>query len=218
MTHSNRWGPSGTTIAVAISLSVGLAATAIAADPSAKLSKAKVRAIANAEIDKRAPGLSVAHAATAAKADTAATAASATSATTATSAVSADNADKLDGFDSAAFVRSDICQPRTIVAFARFNPALMPAFPTYSTAGITFPANCEGGTVEASRLGLGSYRIRFNGVGATFTVCTSVQDGEPVAPRAISVGVISGGHLSVRQVDPSAGGIDADGKFVCVVV
>ena len=81
--------PSPAALVAAIALCFALASTSIAADPAAKLNKKKVAKIANKEIDKRAPGLSVEKAKTA---DSAKTAESATSAATAVSATSASQA------------------------------------------------------------------------------------------------------------------------------
>lgn len=61
-------------IVAALALTVALGGTAIAADPAAKINKAKVKTIAKKQINKLAPGLDVANAKTADTADTATTA------------------------------------------------------------------------------------------------------------------------------------------------
>jgi hypothetical protein len=57
--------PSPAMVVAAIALAFALAGTAVAADPAAKLSKSKVKTIANKQIKKAAPNLSVAKAKTA---------------------------------------------------------------------------------------------------------------------------------------------------------
>jgi hypothetical protein len=58
----NQGRPSPAMIVAAVALTFALAGTALAGPTATKLSKSKVRTIANKEIDKRAPGLSVAKA------------------------------------------------------------------------------------------------------------------------------------------------------------
>ena len=80
-------GPSPATLVAAIALTFALISTAFAADPVAKLNAKKVRKIAQSEIDKRAPGLSVANA---------------------TSATNAGNAANLGGYPPSAYAGSAI--------------------------------------------------------------------------------------------------------------
>lgn len=63
--------PSPALLVAMIALVAALAGTAIAANPAAKLNKAKVKTIADQQIAKAAPGLSVANATNATNADTA---------------------------------------------------------------------------------------------------------------------------------------------------
>ncbi len=63
--------PSPALLVAMIALVAALAGTAIAANPAAKLNKAKVKTIADQQIAKAAPGLSVANATNAKTADTA---------------------------------------------------------------------------------------------------------------------------------------------------
>jgi hypothetical protein len=188
--------PSAAWIVAAAALVLALASTAIAADPVAKLTKAKVRNIANKEIDRRAPGLSV---------------------DSASIAAFANDADTLDGVDSTGFVRAGGCARGKVLGFARFNGASISASPTYSTAGIQVPENCSGGTVEATRIAAGQYRIRFNGLDAVIAVCTSMQDGTSFPLHYVALGLIGPGHWQAEVVD-SFNDNYAEGKFGCVVV
>ncbi len=186
-------------IAAALALTFALGGTAIAADPLAKLTKAKVRAIAKKEIDKRAPGLSVSKAKSA---DTAAEAA---------------NAAKLGGINPSQFLRGDVCQQGTVLGFARFDPSAMVAEPTYSTSGVSVPRNCAGGTVEASRIQTGQYRIRFNGLGAAITICNVEADGDGAPPiTVIAPSLIALGHWRVHQFNAAVHSAE-DEMFACIV-
>jgi hypothetical protein len=212
--------PSIAWIVAAIAAVFALVSTSIAADPVAKLTKAKVKKIVNVEIGKRAPGLSVdkaKSAETATRATTAAAADTATTADSATTATSAATADTLDGLDSQAFLRAGLCARGKVLAFAYFDPAAMSAAPTYSTAGVTVPENCAGGTVEASRVGTGDVRIRFNGLNALLATCTAIDNAGDVqaAPRFISLSIIGSGHWRASIVDHANVGSNA--KFTCIV-
>lgn len=63
--------PSPAMIVAALALTVALGGTAIAADPAQKITKAKVKTIAQKQVNKLAPGLDVASAKQADEADTA---------------------------------------------------------------------------------------------------------------------------------------------------
>ena len=93
--------PSPALVIAVLALVAAIAGTAVAGPgaTTSKLTKKKVVNIADQEINKLAPGLSVAHANTA---DTA---------TNATAANNAGNADRLDDLDSTSFLRSDVAQP-----------------------------------------------------------------------------------------------------------
>jgi hypothetical protein len=194
MTVPTRRLPSPAILVAAIALTLALAGTSIAADPLAKLTKAKVRKIANKEIDKRAPGLSVDEA---------------------TFAITAGNSERLGNLDPSAFMRSSGCAPGKLRGRARFDPATMSSTP--STAGVTAPENCSGGTVEAERLGTGVYRIRFNGSDAAVAVCSDMGQGDgDFAITQVALSAIAPGHWRVQVYDP-VNGILADVAFACIV-
>jgi outer membrane protein assembly factor BamE (lipoprotein component of BamABCDE complex) len=153
--------------------------------------------LSNADIDNSSLA-----AATAKNADTAAQAAHATSATTATSA---GNADKLDNLDSSDFTRP-ACTSQTgalkgsvtIAASAGFSGSFTPV-PGY---------NCSGQSIEARRLSMGRYELRFNGSPATQAVATAIVAG--IKADMISVTNNGAGLFTVYVLDP----LPAPGAFV----
>ena len=84
--------PSPAMIVAMVALCFALVGTAVAQDPVGKITKAKVKSIAKKQINKAAPGLSVAKAVDADKAKEAEKAKTADTATTATNATNAVNA------------------------------------------------------------------------------------------------------------------------------
>jgi hypothetical protein len=82
------------------------------------------------------------------------------------------NADLLDGLSSSSFTQP-ACTSNTgaVKGFARI--AAKTSFPsTFTTTGVEFPYSCSGGTVEARRVHVGMYEIRFNGNGARLAIAT----------------------------------------------
>ena len=156
--------------------------------------------LTNADIDNR--NLS---ARTAVSADTATRATTATSANTANSATNADNAGKLDGLDSADFTRP-ACTSQTgalkgtvtIAASAAFSGTFTPV-PGY---------NCSGQSIEARRLSMGRYEVRFNGSPSTQAVATAIVTG--FKADMISVSNQGPGLFTVYVLDP----LPAPGAFV----
>ena len=136
---------------------------------------------------------------------TARTADSAARATTATSATSAGNADKLDGLDSTDFTRP-ACSSQTgaikgavtIAASAGFSGTFTPV-PGY---------NCSGQSIEARRLSMGRYEIRFNGSPVTQAVATAIVTS--IKADMVSVTNQSPGVFTIYVLDP----LPAPGSFV----
>jgi hypothetical protein len=130
---------------------------------------------------------------------------SATSATTATRATNASNADRLDGIDSTSFTRR-ACTSQTgaikgvvtIDASATFT-ATFAAVPGY---------NCSGQSIEARRLSMGRYEVRFNGSPVTQAVATAIVAG--FKADMVSVTNQSPGLFTVYVLDP----LPAPGAFV----
>jgi hypothetical protein len=156
--------------------------------------------LTNADIDNASLS-----AATAKSADTAARANTAASATTANSAKKADDAEKLDGLDSTDFTRP-ACTSQTgalkgtvtIAASAGFSGTFTPV-PGY---------NCSGQSIEARRLSMGRYEIRFNGSPATQAVATAIVSG--IKADMTSVSNSGPGLFTIYVLDP----LPAPGSFV----
>ena len=93
----------------------------------------------------------------------------AANATNAANATSAENATKFGGLERGSFVRRG-CTPETgqIKGIVTIT-----ASPTFSSTFTEVPGyNCSGQTIEARRLSMGRYEIRFNGSPATEAVGT----------------------------------------------
>ncbi len=159
--------------------------------------------LTNADIDNR--NLSAQTAQTAQSAQTAQTADTAARAATATSASNAANADKLDGLDSTDFTRP-ACTSKTGALKGSVTIAASAAFSgTFTTvAGY----NCSGQSIEARRLSMGRYEVRFNGSPATEAVATAIVTG--IKADMISVSNGGPGLFTVYVLDP----LPAPGAFV----
>jgi hypothetical protein len=150
--------------------------------------------LTNADIDNRAL-----RAASAASADTA------DSATRATNATNATNAGRLDNLDSTAFARRACTAPPgaikgvvTIAASAGFSSAFT------SVAGY----NCNGQPIDARRLSMGRYEVRFNGSPVTQAIATPIVTG--FKADMISVTNSAPGLFIVYVLDP----LPVPGAFV----
>jgi hypothetical protein len=156
--------------------------------------------LTNADIDNS--NLSAKSAETAAHATTATTA---TSASTASNATNADNAGKLDGLDSTDFTRP-ACTSQTGALKGVVTIAANPAF---SGTFTTVPGySCSGQSVEARRLSMGRYEVRFNGSPATQAVATAIVTS--FKADMVSVTNQSPGLFTVYVLDP----LPAPGAFV----
>jgi len=141
-------------------------------------------------------------------AETAARATTATSASTASNATKADNADnagKLDGLDSTDFTRP-ACTSQTGALKGAVTIAASPAFSGTFTAVSGY--NCSGQSIEARRLSMGRYEVRFNGSPATQAVATAIVAG--IKADMVSVTNQSPGLFTVYVLDP----LPAPGAFV----
>jgi len=156
--------------------------------------------LTNADIDNT--NLSAKTAETAGRATTATTA---TSASTASNAANADNAGKLDGLDSTDFTRPT-CTSQTGALKGIVTIAASPAFSGSFTAVPGY--NCSGQSVEARRLSMGRYEVRFNGSPATQAVATAIVTS--IKTDMVSVTNQSPGLFTVYVLDP----LPAPGAFV----
>jgi hypothetical protein len=156
--------------------------------------------LTNADIDNASLS-----AQTAKSADTAARATTATSAGTANSAKNADDADKLDGLDSTDFTRP-ACASQTGALKGTVTIAASPAF-----SGTFAPVsgyNCSGQSIEARRLSMGRYEVRFNGSPATQAVATAIVTS--IKADMVSITNQGPGLFTIYVLDP----LPAPGAFV----
>jgi hypothetical protein len=145
-------------------------------------------------------------------AETAAHAATASSASTASNATNAGNAGKLDGLDSTAFTRP-ACTSQTGALKGNVTIAASPAFSGTFTAVPGY--NCSGQSVEARRLGMGRYEVRFNGSPATQAVATAIVSA--IKADMVSVTNQSPGLFTVYVLDPlPAPGALVDDSFTLI--
>jgi hypothetical protein len=145
-------------------------------------------------------------------AETAAHAATASSASTASNATNAGNAGKLDGLDSTAFTRP-ACTSQTGALKGNVTITASPAFS--GTFTVVPGYNCSGQSVEARRLGMGRYEVRFNGSPATQAVATAIVSA--IKADMVSVTNQSPGLFTVYVLDPlPAPGALVDDSFTLI--
>ena len=196
----------------------GAVGTRAVADNSIRSADVRNDSLTNADIDNSnltAKSADVAgHAADADRATTADRAASATSATNATSAVSAGNADKLDGLDSADFTRSSCASESGAIKGSVTIPANSAFSSSFTSVG---GYNCSGQSVEARRLSMGRYEVRFNGSPATQAVATAIVTS--IKADMVSVTNQGPGRFTVYVLDPlPAPGAFVDDAFTVVTI
>jgi hypothetical protein len=156
--------------------------------------------LTNADIDNASLS-----AQTAKSADIAARATTATSAGTANSAKNAGDADKLDGLDSADFTRP-ACTSQTGALKGTVTIAASAAFSGTFTPVSGY--NCSGQSIEARRLSMGRYEVRFNGSPATQAVATA--NVTSFKADMVSITNQGPGLFTVYVLDP----LPAPGAFV----
>jgi hypothetical protein len=162
--------------------------------------------LTNADIDNRNLRAQTAESAeTATRAATAASANTASNATKASNADNAENADKLDGLDSTDFTRP-ACTSQTGALKGAVTIAASPAFSSTFTPVSGY--HCSGPSIEAKRLSMGRYELRFNGSPATQAVATAIVTG--IKADMISVSNQGPGLFTVYVLDP----LPAPGSFV----
>jgi hypothetical protein len=142
---------------------------------------------------------------TAVSADSATRATTAASANTASNATNADNAGKLDGLDSTDFTRP-ACTSQTGALKGAVTIAASPAFSATFTPVPGY--NCSGQSIEARRLSMGRYELRFNGSPATQAVATAIVAA--IKTDEISVTNQGPGLFTIHVVDP----LPAPGAFI----
>ena len=129
-------------------------------------------------------------------------------------AINATEAASLGGQPAANYLRSNACQPGSVLGYAK---VIATPDPTFSTNGVTETRNCSGGTVEARNVTTGRYEVRFNGNPGTVVLanptntnnCDAIQVTGPVGPGTFSVT-----NKNFCLVPPAS----ADTGFVVVVL
>jgi hypothetical protein len=131
----------------------------------------------------------------------------------ATTADTASNATSLGGVAAANFTqRTCTSQTGAVKGFARI--AASSGFSaTFTTSGVENPYNCSDGTIEARRLGVGTYEVKFNGAGPVLALASVVEDALPTI-TSVSIGVVTPGTFRVQTVDTASGGSQDNVKFV----
>jgi hypothetical protein len=132
-------------------------------------------------------------------------ASSATTATRATNATNAGNADRLDGIDSTSFTR----RACTSSSGAIKGVVTIDASATFSGTFAAVPGyNCSGQSIEARRLSMGRYEVRFNGSPATQAVATAIVTS--IKADMVSITNQGPGLFTIYVLDP----LPAPGAFV----
>jgi hypothetical protein len=113
------------------------------------------------------------------------------------------DANELDGHDSTAFTQpACFNQSGAVKGYARIQ-ANEGFSTTFTTVGVNFPYNCSGATIEARRLSLGTYEVRFNWNPAQLALASELQaDGDPSAQIAtVAAGAPGTFRVEVRNLD-----------------
>ena len=126
----------------------------------------------------------------------------------------ATNANALGGVAASGYTRPD-CASQTgalkgfarVVATAGFSG-------TFTTTGVANPYNCSGGTVEARRLGVGTYEVRFNGASPVLALTDVLDDNLPTITSVTTAKTAATGTFRVQTVDTAAGTAQDNVPFV----
>ena len=126
------------------------------------------------------------------------------SADTAKTATTATNANALGGIAASGFTRPDCTsQSGALKGFARIN-ASAGFSGTFTTTGVENPYNCSGGTVEAQRIGAGTYVVRFNGASPVLALVDMLDKASRQSRRS-PLARVSAGSFRVQTVDTATG-------------
>jgi hypothetical protein len=195
--------PSPAIVVAVLALVAALAGTA-AAGPDTSISavtKAKVKRIAGKEIEKKAPGLSVAHAASADSATNATSAVHADSATNATNAVHADSAT-----NATSAVHADSANP---IAYARVESA--GGVTEADSKGISDTNVTREGTADYCFSGLG---FAFKGAQVTVDFSAAATDEHAQFSNFNAAGCAAAGTQATVSTFNNTGAADAAGFFI----
>jgi len=190
----------------------GAVGTRAIADNSVRSADVRNDSLTNADIDNS--NLTARSADVAGHADGADHATTADRATNATNATSAGNADKLDGLDSSDFTRSSCASQSGAIK----GSVTIPASSAFSSAFTPVGGyNCSGQSVEARRLSMGRYEVRFNGSPSTQAVATAIVTS--IKADMVSVSNQGPGLFTVYVLDPlPAPGTTIDDAFTLVTI
>jgi hypothetical protein len=135
----------------------------------------------------------------------------------ATTADTATNANSLGGVAAANFTqRTCTSQTGALKGFARI--AASSGFSaTFTTSGVENPYNCSGGTIEARRLGVGTYEVKFNGATPVLALVDILEDALPTI-TSVSTAVVTPGTFRVQTVATAGGGSIDNVKFVIATI
>jgi hypothetical protein len=144
----------------------------------------------------------------------ASTASTATRATSAGTADTATNANALGGIAASGFTRPDCAsQSGAVKGFARIA-ASSTFSATFTTTGVENSYNCSGGTIEARRIGTGTYEVRFNGATPVLALTDVLDDGIPTITSVTTARTATAGTFRVQTVDTAAGTAQDNVPFV----
>jgi hypothetical protein len=165
MSFIKRNRPSPAMIIAVAALSFALVGTAVAGtDVASKLTKSKVKKIARKQADKELrANISGSHVNEADHAKNADNATNATNANHANNADNATNATNLDGQAASNYLRTNACQPGSVLGYARVlgQSGTIPATYTSAASAIDQTRNCSGAAVEVRKEATGRYFVRF---------------------------------------------------------
>jgi hypothetical protein len=205
----SKFRPSPALVVAVIALFVALGGTAYAVkqingsalvNRSVSNVKIKKNSLTRAEINLKALG-------------TVPKAATANQAGTADEATKAEDADKLGGQPPEIWQKA--CQDGTVKGYAIINGDTdFPADYTSDVGRIPKKFNCAGGAVEAKRIGVGNYRVRFGSNLAVIAVSNSYGPGS--FDEYVSVNQEATGEWEI--VIHNSNGLPTDHHFTIVVV
>jgi hypothetical protein len=133
-------------------------------------------------------------------------------------AASADNAATLDGLDSTAFTRTSCgVNSGALKGFVQVN-ASAGFSATFTTTGLNSPYNCSGSTVEARRIGAGTYEVRFNGVADALALVSSLELNAVPGIVTVNVGRMAGPPQFFRVHVTDQNAADADVPFMIALL
>jgi hypothetical protein len=166
--------PSPALVLAVVALGLATVGSAVAGTDglTSKITKSKVKSIAKQQIDKAAPGLSVAK---------------------------AENATSLGGVPAGGYTQSG-CNSATgaIKGSVRINAATTTG--VLSAAGVQNAYNCSGGAVEVRRISTGKYEVVFSGNPSLVAVATPLEaDGtDSWSINSASINRVGAGDFKVQ--------------------